>query len=779
MSDLRRERFPIGMAHLGLDSVERDIPVNEPPALAPNNQLLFVGKSVARWDAKDKVTGAARYTVDLQLPGMLYAAVLRSPHPHARIKSIDLSEALALSGVRAAIRLVGDEQTNNDAYVRYVGQAVVAVAADTPFLAAEALRTVRIQYEILPFAVDMDFARQLETSTVYQSVDLEHVASAALPANAADYVLTANVLGPTMQHSRGDIKKGFAESTAIVDEHYFTQVQTHCCMEPHAIVASWQKNALEIWMSTQFTAGVRAEFARQFNLPLSSVRVHAEAIGGGFGSKSKMSWYGRAAVELSRLAGAPVRLVYSREEEQLDSGNRSCSEQHLRIAARADGSLCALQLQSYGSAGTAFNAGVGAIASAMYQCHNVDTSHCDIFMNTGPSTAMRGPGNTQGAFALEQSIDQLAHDLNLDPIAMRDKIDASPIRREERRLGAEKIGWAQRTPVGADNGPVKRGIGMAQSMWPALVQTNAACEVRLWRDGRVDVLSSVQDIGTGVGTTLIQVVAEELGVATEAIQVHIGDTEYPSGPPSYGSRTTASITPPARVAAWRVKQALLACVAENWQVDPEELDIRGGYVFSKADSSNRLSWHEASAMLRTDRISETAGRTDDYDGFATHNGDAAMAKNGLGGVQFAEVEVDTQTGVIRVLRVVAVQDCGRPINPKQLESQVQGGVLMGISYALLEERIMDRKTGYMLNPNLIDYKLLGICDMPEIDVTLLEHYQGFSATDAYGIAEPANIPTAPAIANAVFNAIGVRITTLPMTPDKVLAALESARAGGH
>ncbi|MEJ2398722.1 MAG: molybdopterin-dependent oxidoreductase [Gammaproteobacteria bacterium] len=334
-----------------------------------------------------------------------------------------------------------------------------------------------------------------------------------------------------------------------------------------------------------------------------------------------------------------------------------------------------------------------------------------------------------------------------------------------------------RHPAGADSGPIKCGLGMAQSMWPALVQTNAACEVRLWRDGRVEVLSSVQDIGTGVGTTLIQVVAEELGIAPELIQVRIGDTEFPSGPPSYGSRTTASITPPARVAAWRVKQALLSMLASNWEVSADELQIQQGQIYLQSDPARRISWQQAAAMLRTDRISETAGRGDDYAGFASHNGDAAMAINGLGGVQFAEVEVDTETGVIRVLKVVAVQDCGRPINPIQLESQVQGGVLMGVSYALLEERIMDTHTGLMLNPNFIDYKLLGLCDMPEIEVTLLENYQGLSATDAYGIAEPANIPTAPAIANAVYNAIGVRLYSLPMTPDKVLQALGTVRGG--
>ena len=320
---------------------------------------------------------------------------------------------------------------------------------------------------------------------------------------------------------------------------------------------------------------------------------------------------------------------------------------------------------------------------------------------------------------------------------------------------------------------------MAQSLWPALVQTNAACEVRLWRDGAVEVLSSVQDIGTGVGTTLAQVVAEELGLEPEAVRVRIGDTEFPSGPPSYGSRPTASITPPARTAAWKVKRALFEAVAGDWQVDPDSLVAAGGWIQVRDAPERRMPWREATAGLRTDRISATAGRRDDYPGFRSQGGDAAFARGELGGVQFAEVEVDTETGVVRVLRVVAVQDCGRPINPLQIESQVQGGVLMGISYALLEERILDGHSGRMLNPNLVDYKLIGASDVPDIEVVLVENYQGLSATDAYGIAEPSNIPTAPAIANAFYNAVGVRVRTLPMTPAAVLRALGAVQEGGR
>ncbi|MEJ2375860.1 MAG: molybdopterin-dependent oxidoreductase [Pseudolabrys sp.] len=340
----------------------------------------------------------------------------------------------------------------------------------------------------------------------------------------------------------------------------------------------------------------------------------------------------------------------------------------------------------------------------------------------------------------------------------------------ERRLGAERFGWDRRRPPNSDKGAVKRGLGMAQSLWGANVQTNSSCEVRILRDGSVEVLSSVQDIGTGIGTVLAQVVAEELGLKPDEITVRIGDTEFPAGPPSYGSITTASITPPARNAAYQALRKLIEAVVPSFGADARNLVARGGAI-ATADGSHSIGFREAAARLPVTQISAVASRSDDYGGFGRRFGDMASARNSLGGVQFAEVTVDTETGRVRVERVVAVQDCGRPMNPLQIESQVQGGVLQGISYALYEGRILDRHTGHMLNPNLEQYKILHVRETPKIEVHLLQNYQGESATDAYGIAEPSNVATAPAVANAVYNAIGMRLRSLPMTPAAILAAL--------
>ena len=767
-SATRTEQFPYGILGVDLGHIARQIPADEPPALAPNADLAVIGRSTTRLDARDKVTGASRFTVDIALPGMLYGRILRSRLPHARIRSLDVSAARRHPGVRA-VEILVQPQSPRASIVRYVGQPLAAVAAQTAVAADEALKLIAVDYEPLPFVVDLEAARDARAAPVYDAESAPRGSPSGYPAPAG-LALHGNVRGPAVV-DHGDVARGFADAEIQVEGEYSTQVQTHCCMEPHAIVADWNADGLTVYLSTQYTSGVRHELAEAFGLPLAKIRVVARAVGGGFGSKSTLGVYGRLAVSLSRTARAPVRIVLDREEEQIDAGNRPSTWQRLRLGARRDGSLTAVDLTSYGSAGVALGAGVWSIAERLYPCANFHGAQHDVFTNAGAGCAMRGPGAVPGAWAMEQAVDELAERLGIDPLALRDRIDPSPVRREERRIGALHIGWTARRAPAADPGPIKRGIGCAQSLWMTNVQVNAACEVRIYRDGSVEVLSGVQDIGTGTGTVMAQVVAEVFGLAPQAITVRIGDTQFPAGPPSYGSRTTSSITPPARTAAWRVLQSLVRDAAALLGVDAAVLIAHDGRIGVRDDPARSLGLPEIAAHLRTDFISAVASRADDYGGFGRRMGDAATARQDLGGVQFAAVAVDTDTGIVRVERVVAVQDCGRPLNPRLIESQVQGGVLMGMSFALFEERLLDRHTGHMVNANLEDYKLAGACEMPDIEVIVLENYQANSATDAYGIAEPANIATAPAIANALYNAIGVRLRALPMTPAAVLAAL--------
>ena len=779
-AETRPQKYPFGISSVSLAEIERQVPAGEAPPLPPNAQLAVIGKSIPRINGRAKVTGAATFTVDVKLPGMLYARLLRSPHPHARIVSIDTGAAKQHPGVRAvhiinqvvgrAVEAASAPAGASGRRLLYVGDPIAAVAAITPEAAQTAVDLIKVEYEPLTFVVDLEDARKSGAPRVFEGpVQGESFAGGAL--TGGPLAQQGNVRGPNRNGSRGDTAAALAGADVVVEGEFHTQVQTHCCLEPHGLVADWRGDGLTVHISTQFTAGVRAELAAAFGLPLSRVRVIVDAMGGGFGSKSSAGNYARAAIALSRQANAPVRLVLDRYEEQIDSGNRPATVQRLRVGARRDGTLTAISVDTYGTAGVGLGAGVGNFAQAIYECANFEMSQSDVFINAGPGCAMRGPGNVPGAFAFEQIIDELAEKLGTDPIVLRGRIDLSPVRREERRIGAERFAWSRRRPPGSDAGPVKRGVGMAQSLWGANVQINSSCEVRIYRDGSVEVLSSVQDIGTGIGTVLAQVVAEELGLQPEDITVRIGDTEFPAGPPSYGSRTTASITPPARNAAYQVLRRLIEIAAPSIGSSPETLVARGGRIVT-ADNSRGVSFREAAAQLRTDQISAVASRSDDYGGFARRMGDAALAQSALGGAQFAEVTVDTETGIVRVERIVAVQDCGRPMNPRQIESQIQGGVLQGVSYALFEERILDRNTGHVLNANLEQYKVLRGREAPTIDVHILENYQGMSATDAYGIAEPANIATAPAIANAVYNAIGVRVRQLPMTPAVVLAALD-------
>jgi xanthine dehydrogenase YagR molybdenum-binding subunit len=760
MADQVTVKVPVGIAGEGITEVERTIASDEPPPLPVNEKLAVVGKPTPRLDGRQKVTGAARYTSDVRLPGMLWTRIVRSTVPHARIRAVDTSAAERAPGVRAValvdhllggaeLRDKSKEAPSQYPVVRYVGQPIAAVAAVTQAAADEAARLVRVEYEPLPFVVDVEEARKPDAPLVFPGA-AESGGSAGGGGGPSDVPQTGNVRGPNKSGPGGppigDVERGLAEADVVVDATYRTQVQTHSAMETHGVVVDWHDDGLTVYASTQGTSTVRDELAEVLGIPKGKIRVVTEFMGGGFGAKFGAGNFGVLAARLSQKARAPVRVMLDRREEHESVGNRPSSVARLRIGAKKDGALTAIHFSSYGTAGTGTGAGAGGPAKNLYPCPNVLVEESDVFTNAGPAAAFRAPGHPQGAFGLEQSIDELAEKLGMDPLTLRDKIDTqqeglladAAARKVERRIGAQKVEWARRRhPPGADSGNIKRGIGVAQAIWYRFVNLDSSCEVRIGRDGSIEVLSAVQDIGGGIRTALAQVVAEELGVRPEKVTVRIGDTSYPPGPPSGGSVTTGSITPAARNAAYKAKQA--------------------------------------AAGMRTEQVSAQATRSDDYGGFVQGKGGRGrrgMGIGGYGGVQFAEVAVDVETGVVKVERVVAVHDCGRPINPLAVESQINGGIIQGISYALYENRVLDHKSGWMLNANLEQYKIAGAREIPQIEVHLIEEYRGRSSTDAGGIGEPATVATAAAVANAVYNATGVRLRELPMTPERVLAALQ-------
>lgn len=773
----------------GVTDVKRLVPVDEPGQLAPNDELKSIGKPVPRVDGTFKTTGRARYTADVYLPGMLYGAMVNSTVPHARIRSIDMSKARAYPGVKgvyvlqhlsdvAEVMDKSKEMPSKYPIVRFAGQPIAGIAATSQAAAQEAAKLVQVDYEPLSFVTNVEEARRPDAPTVYPA-PAEMGATAGGGGGASNVPQKGNVRGPAVGPrggEKGSTQKGFSEADVTVEADYKTQVQTHCALETHGVVADWKPEMLTIYASTQGTSTVREEFAEVFKIPKSKIRVITEYMGGGFGAKFGAGNFGVVAASLSKQTGAPVKLMLTRKDEQLSSGNRPDARMHLKVGAKKDGTLTALHLVSYGTAGVGTGAGTAGPTQNMYKCENVLTEEYDVFTNTGPAAAMRAPGHPQGCFALEQSIDELAEKFEMDPLALRDKIDEHPARREERRIGAQMANWAERHKPGSDTGPIKRGLGVAQAVWYRIGDLDSSAEVRITRDGSVELLSAVQDIGGGIRTVLAQIVAEELGLEPHDINVRIGDTNFPQGPASGGSKTTNSITPAVRNAAYRAKQKMLAQIAPALNVSAEDLVLSDGKIYAKDNPASSLSFKQAAGRMKNEEISGRASRSDDYT--SDSEGKTGSRKSRFilyGGVQFAQVAVDVETGIVKVEKVWAVHDCGRPMNPLLLHNQINGGVLQGISYALYEERVVDRNYGYMLNANLEQYKVIGSRETPEIKVHVIEQYYGLSSTDAGGIGEPSKIPTAAAVANAFYNATGARIRELPMRPAAVLAALSKGK----
>ena len=770
--------MPVGVPGYTLTTEARQVPPTEPPVWPVNKDLKYVGQSIPRYDGAAKVSGRARYTSDVQLPGMLYAKFVNATVPHAKVLSVDTSAAEKVPGVKGVHvvqHLLGNAELRNPALeqvkypvVRYAGQPIAAVAATTPAAAEEAAALVKVKYDAMPFVVNEVKARNVDSPKVFPGA-ADEAGSAGGGGGPSDVPQTGNVHGPSI-HRRGEIEQGFRDADVIVEGHYTTQVQTHSALETHGVVADWKPEMLTVWASTQGTSSVREELAGYFKIPLSRVRVITEYMGGGFGAKFGAGNPGVVAAALSRKTGAPVRLMLDREEEHLSVGNRPSSDQVLRIGAKKDGTITAIHLVAYGTAGCGTGAGCSGPAANLYKSATLHTEENDVFINAGPASAMRAPGHPQGAFALEQTIDELAAKLNMDPIDLRDKTDEHPVRRVERQIVRESELWKSRNPVaGADSGPVKRGVGLGQSVWYRFVSMGSNAEVRVHKDGSLEVLSAVQDIGSGIKTVMAQILAEQFGVAPSQIVVKVGDTHYPQGPDSGGSVTTLSLTPAVRDAAWQASQKFLADVAPALGSTPGDLFLVDGEVRSRSGKFQPVPFRRAAAKMSVAQVTAQAKRVPDYDPkkYLTY-----------GGVDVAEVEVDTELGRIHVRRVLSVHDCGRPMNPEQTISQINGGIIQGISYTLFESRLLDPEYGLMVNPDLEQYKIIGAREIPQIDVRLVEAYIGQSSTDASGIGEAAGVVSiGAAVANAVHNATGVRIRQTPMTPAVVLAALRGSAQG--
>jgi CO/xanthine dehydrogenase Mo-binding subunit len=757
------------------------LPETQAPASTPEpwGDTKVVGKPVVRVDAYDRVSGSAVFPSDVTLPDMLHAAVLWCPHAHARITAVDTSVAEKMPGVRAVLK-DGAPGTNIpwfagaggfssrlfDPHCRMEGEEVAAVAADTIHQAWDAVRAIKVTYDVLPHAVTFDEAMKDGAPQIRDG---------------------GNKVPPPNPYQRGDVDAAFKTADVVIERTYTTSTELQSPMELHGCVVKWDGPRLTIWESTQGVYAVQSGVARALGLPLANVRAIGHYVGGGFGAKLDTGKYAVIAALMARKTGRPVRLFLSREQVILTMGNRPGNTIWVKAAAKKDGTLLALETKSTGSGGAYSGGGTGGVDYVfreLYLCPNVRCANQSAFTNAGPERPFRAPGHPQGAWALEQAMDELAAKLGLDPIEFRLKniVTFSQSRngnppytstglRQCLVDGANAFGWKDARARAAQPGHIKRGVGVAAGMWQGGGGSPpATIIVKLFADGSANINMGASDIGCGTKTWASQIVSEELGVALDRISVEHADTGTTQfATPSGGSKTVPTESPAVRAAAIEVKQQLLALAAEQLKVPAAEVELRGGDVVSKADASKKVAVGQIQGLGRRGLLVGVGYRGPNPQGKAVNPFS----------VHFSEVEVNTKTGEVKVLRFLAAHDSGRPLNVKTYANQVIGGITMGIGLGLTEARVMDgRQRGKVLTLNLHDYKLPTALDAPaDVAVHPIDpHDTECNSTGAKGIGEPATIPAAPAVANAVFNAIGIRMPDAPMTPARVVSALTKASA---
>ncbi|MCU0305129.1 MAG: xanthine dehydrogenase family protein molybdopterin-binding subunit [Thermoanaerobaculales bacterium] len=742
-------------------------------AAGPWPATTVVGSRQPRIDAYERVSGTAVYPHDVSLPGMLHGAILRCPHAHARVLAVDTAAAEKMPGVAAVITAAtpgadipwyerdgGFASTLFDPHCRHQGEEVAAVAAETPLQAVDAIRAIRVTYEELPFVVDD---------------------TAALAPGAPAIHDGGNLIGEPRVRSRGDIAAGFAEAEVVVEGVYRTSCQIHAPMEPHGSVARWDGNRLTVWDSTQGVYDVQERLAAALELPRSSVRVIGPYMGGGFGSKLETGKYTVIATLLARMTARPVKIFLPREDCFTSTGNRPANTMTIKIGAKADGTLTAIEYASSGSGGAYFgDAGTGALPAYLYQVANLHAIDTTVHTNAGKARPMRAPGVPQAAWALEQAMDELAAKLGLDPLELRLRnipatLQAGPglpftsqHLRECLVKGAEAFGWAEAVARPPDEGHLRRGVGLAAGMWFYSGGPPSTVVVKLHADGSANLNMGASDIGCGTKTWAAMIVAEELGVPLEQIQVEHADTattQYATS--SGGSKTVPSDSPAVLAAARSVKHQLIGFAAEQLGVPADDLVYADLALTSRSDPSKTLKVTEIGMLGRRGVVVGTGYREPNPEGSFTAPTCA----------QFCEVEVDTRTGGLRILRFLGAHDSGRVLNRLTFDNQVFGGMAMGIGLGVTEERVLDRQTGRMVNANLHDYKIPTMLDVAGDHACLPidEPDHAFNTTGAKGLGEPATIPTAAAVGNAVARALGVRISDAPLTPRRILDALAAQR----
>jgi len=709
--------------------VEIEVDEDSGPGWGPNDKHKLLNKRMTRVDGPLKAAGLARYTYDQRLPGMLYGRILRCPHAHARVTKLDTDAALKIPGVKAIVPAPLTE-------LRYAGAPVAAVAATTPEIAGDGIRAIKVTYEVLPHVV--------------------HAADAVKP--GAPQVI-AEEINLKDKAKNGDPQKAeaaFANADEIVEAEYICSRIHHACLETHGMVVDYRGGQeATIYASTQGTFTIPADAAKELGLAQSAVTSSVEHMGGGFGSKFGIGIEGMFACRLSKETKAPVKMMLTRHDEFVMAGNRSGAWQKLKAGVKKDGTIVAIQARQYRLGGI----GQGSQAGQPY-IYTMGEAYREIYAlhtNEDSAIAMRAPGHPQASFAAESLVDELAYKIRMDPVAFRKKNLRDTVYHRQLDRGAQEIGWSRRNPIaGGNHGPLKRGFGCAVGIWGGGGNNQCKVDVNVSRDGAVLVAVGTQDLGTGTRTYTRAIVAEELGLGIKDVQERIGNSKLGGANPSGGSTTAPSLAPSVKDAAVKTRLLLAERVAPLLgNPKPEEITFADKKVTAGGRS---ITWQEACASL------PAAGIT----GHGEWRSD--LQTRGVHGASFAEVEVDVETGHVKPIKMVHVQDGGLPLNRLTFESQINGGMIQSLGQALWEGRVMDAQLGIQLNPGFGDYKLPGTLEMPEM-VPIIDDDDKREAV--IGIAEGCNIPSLGAVANAVFNACGVRVRDLPITPDKILMGILS------
>jgi xanthine dehydrogenase YagR molybdenum-binding subunit len=732
-----------------------------------NHKARLIGKRISRLDGLEKSAGTAKYTYDINLPKQLIVRALGCPHAHCRVVSVDSSAAEKVPGV-VLVHLIKAPQPGKDPVeIRADGTLLVAVAAETEAAAAEGVSKLKVKYEMLEaFVADDDLqAAEAKKRTKKAGGGIELDEALGEPGDDDD----------EEEWEEKTVQRLFDQSKYVVEGNYGIDAITHCCLEPHGSTLHWEGDKLKVNLSTQNVSATDDGFAGALEITADDVDVHCDYIGGGFGSKFSPGYWGIAAAEIAKKAGRPVKFLLSRDQELKIGGNRPSGFIQVKLGADENGVVQIWDSHHWGTTG--FNGRTVSVSNFPYvfRPKNYRRKATGIITDNEQSVAWRAPNHPQACAITQTAYDDLAAKMQADSldIFLRnleniDSPEKATVYAEQMRIAADLIGWRKHWHLhgkGKKRGSVVDGLGIGIHKWGGTANTSN-CLLKLHPDGGVESYCGTQDLGTGTRTICAMVLAETLGLPIEAVKVNIGSSTYPFSGASGGSTTVGAVSESHRRAAQDALTQLFDLVAKKLDVPADQLEAYNGSISVVGYSDKAMSWQQACSLIGIHPLEVTSNYK--------RGGDSPLSSSNVAGCQMAHVAVDTDTGVVKIKKMVAVQDMGLIMNRKTAESQIYGALIMSIAAALFEQRINDPKTGAFINSELDSYRLPRLGDTGELVVHFYEP-ESERARGVIGLGEPPAISGAAAISNAVCNATGVRVPTLPLTPKRVLDALRTAK----